>query len=269
MTKANLEDCDIQNMENAEDLDSDMIGLLVAQAGSNIPTSLFRIKQGVDRYVEKELIALRTQLFEITNRLNDIIAYKIERGTEIALRQLDEALNVIREAYAKSISLYDMVLERALSRLQELKNECETVKAWYDYSVAHPDTPIISDTEVAIIATENKLEAEAIVNSINTILTKIDDSISSFDVTLDTLLANIDTCVGNEVTHLNKLIQQGVLDITEIINKINTAIDILVAYRNASDLMTSPSTSVSKSVTPSTVTPTTPEAYTITITVSG
>ena len=116
-------------VEAIEDLDSDTMGLLIAQTGSNVPTSMFRMKQGFDRYVEKELIALRTQLFEITNRLNDLIAYKVDRSTEIALRQLDESLNVIREAYSKAISLYDMVLERALSRLQELKNECETVKS--------------------------------------------------------------------------------------------------------------------------------------------
>jgi len=256
-------------VESVEDLDSDTIGLLIAQSGSNVPTSMFRMKQGFDRYVERELIALRTQLFEITNRLNDIIAYKIDRGAEIALRQLDESLNVIREAYSKAISLYDMVLERALSRLQELKNECETVKSWLEWSQEHPDTPIISQSESDIIATENKLEAEAIINSVNALLSNIDDSLESFDVTLDSVLSNIDDCVFNEVTHLNKMIQQGVLDVQNVITKINNAIDILVAYRNAVDLQTSPSTSLEKSISGTEVTPTPPETYSITITVSG
>ena len=256
-------------VESVEDLDADTIGLLVAQSGSNVPTSMFRMKQGFDRYVEKELIALRTQLFEITNRLNDIIAYKVDRSTEIALRQLDESLNVIREAYSKAISLYDMVLERALSRLQELKNECETVKSWLEWSQEHPDTPIISQSEADIIATENMLEAQSIVNSVDSILTNIDNSLSGFDVTLDTVLSNIDACVSNEVTHLNKMIQQGVLDVQEAITKINNAIDILVAYRNASDLQTSPSTSLEKSVSGVGTTPTPPETYSITITVYG
>jgi len=256
-------------VESVEDLDADTIGLLVAQSGSNVPTSMFRMKQGFDRYVEKELIALRTQLFEITNRLNDIIAYKVDRSTEIALRQLDESLNVIREAYGKAISLYDMVLERALSRLQELKNECETVKSWLEWSQEHPDTPIISQSEADIIATENMLEAQSIINSVDSILTNIDNSLSSFDVTLDNVLSNIDACVSNEVTHLNKMIQQGVLDVQEAITKINNAIDILVAYRNASDLQTSPSTSLEKSVSGVGTTPTPPETYSVEVTVYG
>jgi len=256
-------------VETVEDLDADTIGLLVAQSGSNVPTSMFRMKQGFDRYVEKELIALRTQLFEITNRLNDLIAYKVDRSTEIALRQLDESLNVIREAYSKAISLYDMVLERALSRLQELKNECETVKSWLEWSQEHPDTPIISQSEADIIAAENMLEAQSIVSSVDSILTNIDNSLSGFDVTLDNVLSNIDACVSNEVTHLNKMIQQGVLDVQEAITKINNAIDILVAYRNASDLQTSPSTSLEKSISGAEVTPTLPETYSITITVYG
>jgi len=256
-------------VESVEDLDSDTMGLLIAQSGSNVPTSMFRMKQGFDRYVERELIALRTQLFEITNRLNDIIAYKIDRGAEIALRQLDESLNVIREAYSKAISLYDMVLERALSRLQELKNECETVKSWLEWSQEHPDTPIISQSEADIIATENMLEAQSIVSSVDSLLSSIDNGLSGFDVTLDTVLSNIDACVSNEVNHLNKMIQQGVLDVQNVITKINNAIDILVAYRNAVDLQTSPSTSLEKSISGTEVTPTPPETYSVTITVSG
>ena len=137
-------------IEAVEDLDADTMGLLIAQSGSNIPTSLFRIKQGFDRWVERELISLRTQLFEISNRLNDLMSYKVDRSAEIALRQLDEALEVYREAYSKAISLIDSVCERALSRLQELKNECETVKAWLEWSTSHPETPAVSYTHLTL-----------------------------------------------------------------------------------------------------------------------
>lgn len=255
-------------VEEIDDLDADTLGLLVAQGGSNVPTTMFRMKQGFDRFIERELIALRTQLFEITNRLNDIIAYKVDRGTEIALRQLDEAFNAIREAYEKAISLTDSICERALSRLQELKNECETVKAWLEYSQAHPETPIITQEETDIIAVENQLEAQSIVNSVNALLGYIDNALSSFDLTLDSVLSNIDTCVANEVTHLNKLIQQGVLDVSEVITKIDNAINIIVAYRNASDLQTSKTTSLEKSLSGVGEIPSMPDAYTVTFTVS-
>jgi len=254
--------------EEVDDLDADTLGLLVAQAGSNIPASMFRMKQGFDRFIEKELIALRTQLFEITNRLNDIIAYKVDRGTEIALRQLDEAFNAIREAYDKAISLTDSICERALSRLQELKNECETVKSWLEYSTAHPDTPIITQDEADIIAVENQLEAQAVVNSVDALLGYIDSALSSFDLTLDSVLSNIDACVANEVNHLNNLIQQGVLDVSEVVTKIDNAINIIVAYRNASDLQTSKTTSLEKSLSGVGEIPPMPATYTVTFTVS-
>jgi len=224
-------------VEEADDLDSDTLGLLIAQGGANIPSSLFRIKQGFDRYVDKELISLKTQLFEITNRLNDLLSYKLDRSAEI------------REAYSKAIALIDMVSERALSRLQELRNECETAKSWYEWSQANPATPIISEEELNMIALENKLEAEAIVNSLNALLAKIDNALTNFDITLDTVLSNIDECMLNDVVHLNKMIQASILDVREVTNRINTAIDMLVAYRNAVDLTTTPTTSIEKSIT--------------------
>ena len=250
--------------EVVEDLDADTLGLLLAQSGSNIPTSIFRVKQGFDRWVERELIALRTQLFEISNRLNDILAYRVDRGTDIAIRQYNDALQVLREAYSKAVSLIDQVCERALSRLQELKNECETFKMWYEWSLEHPETPIVSEDEITMLATENKLEAEAIVTSVNAILSKIESSLASFDIELDTVLNSIDTCVAHGATHLNKMIQQGIIEISEVVEKINDAVNILLAYRNAVDLQTSKTTSLTTSVGYEGYTPPQPGAFTVT-----
>ena len=255
--------------EVIEDLDADTLGLLLAQSGSNIPTSIFRVKQGFDRWVERELIALRTQLFEISNRLNDILAYRVDRGTDIAIRQYNDALNVLREAYSKAVSLIDQVCERALSRLQELKNECETFKMWYEWSLEHPETPIVTPEEINMLAVENKLEAEAIVASVNNILGKIDSSLAGFDVSLDTVLSNIDACVGHGATHLNKMIQQGIIEISEVVNKINDAVNILLAYRNAVDLQTSKTTSLTSSVGYEGYVPPAPGMFTVTFIVKG
>ena len=112
------------------------------------------------------------------------------------------------------------------------------------------------------------LEAQSIVSSVDSLLTNIDNSLSGFDITLDTVLSNIDDCVSNEVTHLNKMIQQGVLDVQNVITKINNAIDILVAYRNAIDLQTSPSTSLEKSISGASYIPPLPDTYSVTITVT-
>ena len=235
-------------IEAVEDIDKDVLGLLLAQSGNNVPTCFFYVKQGFDRYVENQLINLRTQLFEISNRLNDLIAWKVERSTELALRRYSDALNVVVEAYNKAISLIDLVCERALSRLQELKNECETIKAWYEYSIEHPETPIISEDEANLLAVENYMEADKVYSSVTGLLDKIDEKLSTFDYDISTVLSNIDDVVTVEVDHLNKVVQEGLWTVNQLIDTINEGLKILVAYRNAVDLRTSPKTTITASL---------------------
>jgi hypothetical protein len=235
-------------IEAIEDIDKDVLGLLLAQSGSNVPTSYFYVKRGFDQYVENQLINLRTQLFEISNKLNDLIAWKVERSTELALRRYSDALNVVVEAYNKAISLIDLVCERALSRLQELKNECETTLAWYNYSLEHPDQPIISEEEANLLGNENYMEADKVYSSVTSILEKIDDKLSTFDYDVSTVISNIDDAVTVEVDHLNKVVQQGLWSVNTLIDTINEALKILVAYRNAVDLRTSPKTNLTASL---------------------
>jgi len=122
-----------------EDIDTDLASLLIASAGSNLPTTQWRMKVGFDRYIEDKLIALRGQLHEIVTRINDMIIWLHERSYTNALRQFDNALNALNDAYERAIGLTDMICERALARLQELKGELKTVSEWWNYTKEHPE----------------------------------------------------------------------------------------------------------------------------------
>ncbi|RLE63335.1 MAG: hypothetical protein DRJ38_07860 [Thermoprotei archaeon] len=256
-------------IESVEDLDSDTLALLLAQAGCNLPTIAFHIKQGFDRYIDSQLIYLRTQLYEITSRLNEIIAWRIERSSEFSIRQYYEGLEVLREGYSKAINLIDLICERALSRLQELLNEVKTGKAWLDYSLEHPEAPIVTEEEVNLLALENKMEAEEIINAVNSIISKIDDKLSAFDIDISTITSKIDTNILEEVNHLNSIIQQGIIDISTLISKIDEAMDKVVAYRHARELQTEPVTDLTRPVEVEGYQPPTPATYTVTVEVKG
>ena len=256
-------------VEAVEDLDSDTMALLMAQAGCNLPTVAFYIKQGFDRYIDSQLIYLRTQLYEITQRLNEIVAWRIERSSEFSIRQYYEGLEVLREGYSKAISLIDLICERALSRLQELLNETKTIKAWLEYSQSHPETPIITEDEANILALENQMEAEEIINAVNSIISKIDDKLSEFDVDISTITSKIDENILEEVNHLNSIIQQGIIDISTLVSKIDEAMSKVVAYRHATELQTEPVTDLTRPVEITSYQPPTPDTYTVTVEVKG
>ncbi len=256
-------------IEKVEDLDTDTIALLLAQAGCNIPTTAFWVKEGFDRYIESELVFLRTQLYEVTQRLNEIMAWRVERSTEISVRQYYESLEILREAASKAINLIDLVCERALSRLQELLNETKTIKAWLDYSNEHPEAPILSEDEALLLAVENRMEAEQIINAVNSIISTIDSKLDEFDIDLSTITSKIDDVVKNEIAHLNKIIQQGVIDVSTLISKIDEALNKVVAYRHARELKTEPITDLTKPIEVSAYQPPIPATYSLTVEVKG
>ena len=158
-----------------------------------------------------------------------------EVSKNLAINELEEALSVIKEAYSKAINLLDEVGERALSRLQELKTECETAKAWLDYSNLYPETPLVTDTEVTYVAVENRLEAEATYNTFSRIKEIIESTLANVDVQVETIVSKIDDIVAKYVDHLNNIVATGKVDFTEEMNKIQSAIQKVIAYRNAKD----------------------------------
>jgi len=220
------------------DMDEDTLALMIAMTGSNLPTTFYRVSRGFDMYVDDQIRLVREQLIDVQNRLNHVIAWLYEVSKNLALNEYQEALAVIKESYTKAINLLDAIGERALSRLQELKTECETAKAWFDYSTLYPETPLITETEVNYVATENKLEAEATFNTYNRVKTIIENTLANVDVEVDAIVSKINDVVAKYAEHLNKLIEAGTVSFSEDITKIQNALQKVIAYRNAKDTST-------------------------------
>jgi len=234
------------------DIDEDTLALLIAMSGSNIPTTFYRVTRGFDMYVDEEIRLVREQLIDVLNKLNQVITWLYEISRHLAINELEESLAVIKEAYSKGINLLDEVGERALSRLQELKVECETAKAWYEYSQAYPETPLITDTELSYVAIENEEEADATFNTYQSIKSTIENTLANVDVQIETIVSKINSIIAMYVEHLNKIIETGSVSFSTELEKIRNALQKVIAYRNAVDTSTkieSPIEAVTKDTT--------------------
>ena len=228
-----------------EDIDKDIAGLLSSQAGCNIPTTYFRLKRGFDRYIDDRIIALRTQLINLTERINDLVTWLHDRSQSLAQRGFDASVLTIREAYERAVRIIDDACERALSRLHELLAELKTVKAWWEWTLEHPDTPLLSESEKNIIAVENRLEAEATIETLNRILSSVDSSLSGFDIELNTLISKVDAVISKVISVYNKIVDKAnALDLADLVDKLQESLNILLAYRNVIDSNTSLTTPV-------------------------
>jgi len=221
-----------------EDLDSDISALLIAQAGANLPATHFRVKQGFDRYVDDQLIALRSQLQEIAHRMNDMIMFLHDRAFHLAIRELDESVLALRDAYERAIGLIDQACERTLARLFELKAELQTVKSFWEFTQEHPDTPLISEEEKNQTAIENKLEAEATVNSLNFVLSSIDEALANLTFDVTEVVNKAKEVIANVVSEYQKVIDQGWVDVSGILEKLDEIMTKVTAYRKSVELKT-------------------------------
>ena len=221
-----------------EDIDSDIGALLIAQAGSNLPTTQWRMKVGFDRYIEDKLIALRGQLHEIVTRINDMIIWLHERSYTNALRQFDNSLNALNDAYERAIGLIDMICERALARLQELKGELQTVNEWWSYTKEHPEDALVDPDEVYKVALENKLEAEATYNTVTQLLNSIDSTLSQLSIDLSDVVNKVKNVISKCVQVYDNIIWTGQLDVTDVLSKIDEILQKVSAYRHSVNLQT-------------------------------
>jgi len=227
------------------DLDEDTLALLIAMTGNNLPTTFFRVSRGFDQYVDNDIRLIREQLIDALNKLNRAISWLYERSRMIAEGELDEALSVLKEMYNKGINLLDHVAERALSRLQELKTECETAKNWLAYSQAYPETPLITELEASYVAIENLEEARATFNTYQSIKQTIETTLNNADIQIKRIIEEIDAVIGRYVEHLNNVVQVGAIDYTEVLNKLTNALEKVKAYRGAIENQTTPESPIS------------------------
>ena len=242
-------------------IDEDTLALLIAMSGNNIPTTFFRVSRGFDQYVDNDIRLIREQLIDALNKLNRAISWLYERSRIIAEGELDDTLAVLKEMYSKGINLLDHIAERALSRLQELKTECQTAKNWLEYSTLYPETPLITELEASYVAIENLEEARATYNTYQSIKQTIEATLNNADIQIKRIIEEIDGIIGRYVSHLNKVVQTGAIDYTEIMNKISNALEKVKAYRGAIENQTTPESPITMTgVSPEVIQPKSVEA---------
>ncbi|MHC1627943.1 MAG: hypothetical protein ACXQTI_03820 [Candidatus Nezhaarchaeales archaeon] len=225
-------------------LDIDLFALLLAQAGCNIPTSAWKVAKGFDSYVEQKHTDLKAQADTALNRLNSLLSLPYELGDNVLSNEIMEIIGLFREAYIRAQNLIEYVAERALSRLNELRAEVKTVEEWLDWSNEHPEQILITPDEAYYVALENKLEADATMNSYNDTKTKIENSLTNLDVDVSGFMTEVDNLLSDVASHYNNIISKSVIDMTEEINMIKEAFKKLIAYRNAKDSQSSLKSSV-------------------------
>ena len=225
-------------------LDIDLFALLIAQSGCNIPTTAWKVAKGFDTYVEQKHTDLKAQADTALNRLNSLLSLPYELGDNVLSNEIMEIIGLFREAYIKAQNLIEYVAERALSRLNELRAEVKTVEEWLDWSNEHPDQVLITPDEAYYVALENKLEADATMNTYSDTKTKIENSLTDLDVDVTGFLNEVDSLLSSVASHYNNIISKSVIDMTSEINMIKEAFKKLVAYRNAKDSQSSLKSSV-------------------------
>jgi len=241
---------------NARHLDTDTYSLLSAMSGLNLPSTAYKMVRGFNMILDNETEALRSQLSSLVDRINDAVMWMHEQGYSIALRSWREAIESIAETYIKTINLVDHVCERALSRLQELRSELETVKLWWEYSKEHPDSPLIYENEVELIAIENQREAEAVMNVVEMILQYMDEALENLSIDLSDVKYNVEEVIYRYITVLNKMVETAKLDLSDVYSKMSNTYTNVVLYRNAVDSGTKLEKPVEFEYQPPVVTPT-------------
>jgi len=239
-----------------EDMDSDLASLLIAQAGSNIPTTQWRIQMGFNRLVDDKLLALRGQMHEVATRMNDMSIWLHDRAYTLALREFDSAVMTIRDAYERAIGLIDQMCERTLARLFELKGELETMNNWWTYTKEHPDDPIVDAEEVYKVALENLLEAQATYNTLTAMLSYVDSALEQLSIDITDVINKVNTIVNKNIDLYNQMLMAGQLDLSEIRQKIDEIMQKVSAYRHSVNLqseITLPSVPLYQHITPTVV----------------
>ena len=230
--------------ENADKLDNNLLGLLMAMGGCNIPTTSFRVARGFDQYVEKEYVMTREQAHRAAEAINRVLALPYEEVDNIIRADLHDFISLIKEAYIKEQNIVERSAERALSRLNELKVELETVRKWIDLQEANPSYDIIDPDTAYMTAIENEAEADATIEAYDMLVSMCEAKADAFDPRADYLMNEINNLLSCLVNHYNNIINKCYIDLSSIKDKLINALKMVQAYRNAIDGSSSVSSSV-------------------------
>jgi len=218
-----------------DDLDSNTLALISAGAGANLPVTYFRIKRGYDRFIEDKYSAVRGQLSSILDDMNDINMWRIRRLLSYASRRFDDCVDIYYDIANRYLAICNHVIERALTRVQEIANQVETVYRWWQYSVAHPDKAIISEDEALRLFDEAEIELEAIDDRVSWILTvltgKFEDAVETYK--LDSAILAYESVLDVVFEKLKAMAEAGWVDRSGDVDKLESVFKKVTGYRHA------------------------------------
>jgi len=221
--------------ENADKLDNNLLGLLMAMGGCNIPTTAFRTARGFEQYVEKEYVMTREQAHRAVESINRALGLPFELVDNIITAEIHDLISLVKECWIKAQNTIERSAERALSRLNELKVELETVQKWIELQEANPDYDIIDADTAYLTAIENEAEADATKSSYDTLKSNVESTLSNISIDVSSLLSEFDNLLSKQVEHYNNIINKCYIDLSSIKDKLINALKMVQAYRNAVD----------------------------------
>ena len=234
--------------EAIEDIDVDTATLLGGQVGLNLQSTHFMLKRGLDRYVDTKISLLRYQMRDILERMNDSIRWLHERIYTRSLREFESVIDSIHHAYNRGITLYDLVIERALSRIQEIRGELETLKVWWDYTQQHPEMPLTDEETVRTTAEQDSAELDAIYQTVEKILSTIDNTLEKLSINVKDVIDRVDDIMEEYSKELNRMIRYGAISIDDLASKIYDTMVKISACRHKTDAQTTIALPLSQTV---------------------
>ena len=230
--------------ENADKVDVNLLGLLMAMGGCNIPTTSFRVARGFEQYVEKEYVMTREQAHRAVESINRALGLPFELVDNIITAEIHDLISLVKECWIKAQNTIERSAERALSRLNELKVELETVQKWIELQEANPDYDIIDADTAYLTAIENEAEADATKSSYDTLKSNVESTLSNISIDVSSLLSEFDNLLSKQVEHYNNIIYKCYIDLSSIKDRLINALKMVQAYRNAVDGSSSIASSV-------------------------
>jgi len=158
-------------MQHAEAFDDGLRALLVAMSGVNIPTFAFQAVVGFERATEQKLQHLRRYLLAKVDEKDDAYFRPLQTLKTIALQYAEAQAEKEWMVKRRANDMIADAARRYLARVNELWDELESVKTWFDAG-------LIDETDATLIAMEHGIEADVIESYFDDLKTAIESKVS-------------------------------------------------------------------------------------------
>jgi len=244
--------------ENVDKIEEGLLGLLIAMGGCNVPTTTFRVARGFDAYVDRQHMVTSEQARSCVERINRSLAIPYEVVDNIVASELHDYISLIKECWIKAQNIIERSAERALSRLNELRAELETIEGWIELQEQNQEYNIIDAMTAYLTAIEDEAEADATMASYESLRKSVEAVLEGIEADPSQLLSKMEELLFAQAGHYNSIIEKCKIDVGNEAQRLINALRIVQAYRSAVDGKSDTSTSVNVEVSEVGLPPTPP-----------